>query len=87
MSQHHSAKFGPGWKVQIIGQKPIYHYRDQMGLYAITEDVRADMEALTAPVVVIEKPKPANVLEDLADALPDTGYERIGPEHSVEEPW
>lgn len=66
---------GPGWRVQIIGCQ-IYHYSDRMTLAEITDDVGADIEAL-APVVVIEKPQPADVTADLADALPDTDYRQL----------
>jgi len=37
--------------------------------------------------VVIRPETPGDVLEDLAANLPDSGYERIGPEHDVQAPW
>ena len=74
---------GPGWRVQVIGQR-VYHYSDRLTLAQITDGVAQDIEALP-PLVVIETPTPANALEDLADALPDTGHRMTDFEDR--QPW
>ena len=83
-SRHNCPHEGPGWKVQIIGQLP-YYYSDRLTLDEITEGVKADIDFLAQPVVVIEKPQPANVLEDLADNLADNGHRMTA--HEERQPW
>ena len=54
-SRHNCPHEGPGWKVQIIGQLP-YYYSDRLTLDEITEGVKADIDFLAQPVVVIVAP-------------------------------
>ena len=48
MARHNCHRRGGGWKVQVIGQKPVHHYSDRLNsLRGITANVEAVIEAIT----------------------------------------